>query len=158
METVIREYHKSDREACMEAFRSNVPLYFTEDEVVDFENFLLNYERKIADGILNQTYFYVVENHGKVIGCGGFGDKDGKRIVSLAWGLIHKDFHKQGFGKALLDFRLAEIRKHFPGWPLVIDTTQFSYGFFEKCGFQTTKITNDYYTTGMHRYDMAFTE
>jgi ribosomal protein S18 acetylase RimI-like enzyme len=37
-----------------------------------------------------------------------------------------------------------------------VDTTQFSYGFFERFGFKTTKITEDFYEKGMHRYDMIY--
>ena len=42
------------------------------------------------------------------------------------------------------------------GAPVLIDTTQFSYPFFEKFGFETTKITKDFYAAGMDRYDMVY--
>ncbi|MFM2394720.1 MAG: hypothetical protein RLZZ546_2702 [Bacteroidota bacterium] len=149
MNTIIREYNKSDKVGCVESFKSNVPKYFTEEEINDFENFLLRIEKED-----NKTHFYVVEYYSKIIGCGGFGDKDNTGIISLAWGLIHSNYHKKGFGKMLLLHRLEQIKLHKPASPVVIDTTQYSYEFFEKYGFSTTKITKDYYTTGMHRYDM----
>ena len=149
MEPIIREYIKSDNKNCLESFKSNVPDYFTEDEIVDFENFLTKIER--GD---NKTYFYVMIYNQKVVGCGGFGDKDNNGIISLAWGLIHKEYHKKGFGKKLLLHRIEQIKKLKPKYPVIIDTTQYSYGFFEKYGFSTKLITKDYYTIGMHRYDM----
>ena len=156
MQIFIRQYENSDKDACLAAFKSNVPLYFTEGEVNDFTNFLI----KIANAELvkqqENTVYYVVVYDGKVVGCGGFGDKDKRQILTLAWGLIHSDFHKKGLGKLLLEHRLAQIELHFPDLPLVIDTSQHTFTFFEKYGFETTKITNDFYADGLHRYDMIF--
>jgi len=150
MEYTIREYISTDKNSCIESFGSNVPYYFTEEEILDFDNFLMRIEKES-----NKTFFYVVIYKDRVIGCGGFGDKDNNGIISLAWGLIHKEYHKKGFGKKLLIHRLSEISKLKPQCPVIIDTTQHSYEFFEKYGFETTKITTDYYTIGMHRYDMT---
>lgn len=155
MEAIFRKYIKADKESCMNAFKSNVPLYFTEEEITDFENFLDRLEKGSDDGNPGNTYFFVVVLNEKVIGCGGFGDRYNDNIISLAWGLIHKDFHKRGFGKKLLLHRLEQIKKIYPASRVVMDTTQFSFSFFEKYGFVTTKITRDYYTNGMHRYDMS---
>lgn len=155
MNLQLRPYQPSDKEACLSAFKSNVPRYFTEEEIFDFESFLYRIETR--DSIAQspkQTHYYVISVNGLVVGCGGFGDKDNTREITLAWGLIHKDFHKKGFGAVLLKFRLQEIKKLYPAVPLVIDTTQYSYSFFEKFGFVTTKITKNFYAPGMHRYYM----
>jgi predicted GNAT family N-acyltransferase len=154
MKTTVREYTKRDREECLAAFKSNVPLYFTEAEIGDFKNFLDRIESINSNEENKRTHFFVIIFEEKIIGCGGFGDKENKKIISLAWGLIHKAYHKKGFGKKLLLYRLEQIEQLYSNLPLTIDTTQFSFKFFEKYGFQTTKITNDYYTNGMHRYDM----
>ncbi len=151
MTTSLRAYHPSDKNECMNAFKSNVPLFFTVEEIEEFENFLT----RLDSGIVNTQFFVVIHNQ-QLIGCGGFGDRENTNIYSLAWGLIHKDYHKKGFGKQLLIHRLEEIKKLNLTVPVIIDTTQHSYGFFEKYGFRTTKITLDYYTKGMHRYDMIW--
>ncbi len=149
----IREFETIDKEACLEAFQSNIPLFFTKDETVDFTRFLDTFQNK---PLSNKTYFYVVVLGHEIIGCGGFGDKDNKGIISLAWGLIHKDYHKKSYGEMLLKYRLYHINRLYPSKPVYIDTTQFTYGFFEKYGFEVTKITNDFYMDGMHRFDMIF--
>ena len=149
----IKEYETKDMEACLNAFKSNVPLFFTTDEIVDFTVFLNTFQHKPLG---NKTHFYVVVLGEEVVGCGGFGDKDQNGILTLAWGLIHNNFHKKGLGELLLKHRLEQINRLHPSKPVFIDTTQHSFGFFEKYGFEVTKITPDYYTQGMHRYDMAY--
>lgn len=149
MEVQIKKYLNSDRLGCVDAFKSNVPHYFTNEEVKDFEAFLTRLET-----IDTKTQFYVVHDENKIIGCGGFGDKDNNGIISLAWGLVDKDYHKMGYGEKLLKHRIDQIKLTNPKFPVIIDTTQYSYGFFEKHGFKVTKITHDYYEIGMHRYDM----
>jgi len=149
MKIQIRKYLKNDRLGCINAFKSNVPDYFTRDEIKDFEAFLTRLE-----SIDIRTQFYVINYENEIIGCGGFGDKDNKGVISLAWGLVHRDYHKMGYGEKLLKHRIAQIKLLNPNFPVVIDTTQYSFGFFEKYGFKVTKITNDYYEIGMHRYDM----
>jgi ribosomal protein S18 acetylase RimI-like enzyme len=149
----IREYKPKDKEACLTAFKSNVPLFFTKEEIADFIRFLDTLQSRSED---SKTYFYVVVLENEILGCGGFGDKDNTGVISLAWGLIHSDFHKKRFGDLLLKYRLAQIDKIFPSGRILVDTTQFSVGFYEKSGFKITSITNDYYSEGMHRYDLEY--
>jgi predicted GNAT family N-acyltransferase len=155
MSITIRAYNKKDKNNCMAAFKSNVPTYFAVEEMKDFENFLDSIEFLDTINNNNKLYFFVIDYKQSVIGCGGFGDKDNAKIISLAWGLVHNDFHKKGYGKKLLLYRLEQIKLLYPKFPVVIDTSQYSYTFFEKYGFQTTKITKDYYSIGLHRYDMT---
>lgn len=154
---LIRPYTPTDKTPCLEAFKSNVPKFFTQSEIQDFSNFLdkfQNQEPKLYN--YNKIHYYVVVLDDKIVGCGGFGEKDDTNVITLCWGLVDSAFHKQGFGEKLLTYRLEQIKKMYPGAPVAIDTTQYSYPFFEKFGFVTTKITNDYYEVGMHRYDMVF--
>ncbi len=153
MQPHIRAYKQTDKDACLQAFISNVPQFFTEAEIAYFSNFLDYFQQIIAN---NKTYYYVVIINDTLVGCGGFGDKDGTDTITLAWGLIHNKYHKKGLGELLLQHRLNEIKHIYPTKPIYIDTTQHTFGFFEKFGFTTTKITHDYYEKGMHRYDMVY--
>ncbi len=148
----IRPYEVRDKQACVEAFVSNIPKYFTKQEVLDFEAFL---DRIIQPHVKGFTHYFVIEQDTQLVGCGGYGDKEGTQHLSLAWGLVHNAFHKQGFGLALLQHRLQHAQLHYSNLPLVLDTTQHSFGFFEKFGFRVTKITEHFYEPGMHRYDMV---
>jgi N-acetylglutamate synthase-like GNAT family acetyltransferase len=151
--TLIRPYIIHDKQDCLDTFKSNVPDFFSENEIADFEAFLDRLETGIP-----KTQFFVIEDEKRIVGCGGFGDKDNKNIISLAWGHIHKNEHKKGLGQQLLTYRLALIKQMYSHLPLLIDTTQFSYGFYKKNGFRLLKITENYYTEGMHRYDMELTK
>ncbi|MNU49989.1 hypothetical protein D3C71_389450 [compost metagenome] len=151
MNSKIRPYVVSDKATCMEVFKTNVPKYFTEAEINDFEQFLTRLENPDES---NNPPYYVMELDGKLIGCGGFGEKEGVDAITFVWGMVHHDYHKKGYGEQLLVFRLAEIKKQFPDRQVILDTTQFSYSFFEKYGFKTVKITENSYGEGMHRYDM----
>jgi N-acetylglutamate synthase-like GNAT family acetyltransferase len=153
MASNIRLYYKNDKQQCLDTFKSNVPDFFSENEIADFEAFLNRLETGIP-----KTQFFVIEDENRIVGCGGFGDKDNKNIISLAWGHIHKNEHKKGLGQQLLTYRLALIKQMYSQLPLLIDTTQFSYRFYEKNGFRLLKITENYYTEGMHRFDMELTK
>jgi len=149
MEIIIRAYRSTDKNECMEAFKTNVPKFFSDQEVFDFADFLERIEKGIDD-----IPFYVLSYNQKVIGCGGYAKDQNNAIFTLAWGLIHNDFHKKGFGEKLLSYRLEEIKRLYKNSSVIIDTTQHSAGFFEKYGFVTTKETENYYALGMHRIDM----
>jgi N-acetylglutamate synthase-like GNAT family acetyltransferase len=155
-QVIIRKYSVEDKPHCLETFKSNVPDFFTVEEINDFENFLDQFEiRNESREPLARTLFYVVESDGKIVGCGGFGDKENNKIISLAWAHIHRDYHKHGFGKLLLEYRLEKIKSLFPNQTVFIDTTQHSTPFYEKYGFITQKITKDFYAPGLDRYDLT---
>lgn len=154
-EAIIRKYEASDKDSCMGIFKTNVPKYFTLEEVDEFERFLTKLNDPEAR---DNPPYYVMELENKLIGCGGIGDKkgiDGEDSITFVWGMVERSYHKQGFGEQLLIFRLKEIKAQFPNKPVILDTTQFSYTFFEKYGFRTLKITENGYGEGMNRYDMV---
>lgn len=152
MEIWFKPYESKYKEGCMNAFKSNVPDYFVQEEIAEFENFL---DKLVKQDDLLSTYYFVLGTDDRIVGCGGFGDKEDTHSITLAWGLIHRDFHKIGLGKLLLEYRIRQFRQIYPDASLFLDTTQFTYTFFEKFGFETLNITEDFYAPGMHRYDMV---
>ncbi|MBS1773146.1 MAG: GNAT family N-acetyltransferase [Bacteroidetes bacterium] len=152
----IREYQPSDREPCITIFDSNTPQYFDPTEKEYLQNWLTgkdegrhSYKNNIAE------HFYVLEHDGAVVGCGGFYIPEAKPVANMVWGMIHRDYHKHGLGKALFQYRVQQIQKLYPHCSIILDTTQHTYGFFEKLGFKVTQITNDAYGPGLNRYDMV---
>lgn len=151
----FRNYQPSDRAACINLFTSNVPVFFDPSELVLFENFLSKIESGLTGKPENkEEHYYVALNNGSIVGCGGIALRDSGDVVCMAWGMVDNALHKQGFGRELLKFRLQKMEEIYPEAKIVLDTTQHSFRFFEKFGFNITKITEDFYAPGMHRYDM----
>lgn len=155
MSIELEPYNPSYKLGCLAAFQSNIPVYFTPEEINDFSNFL-DQRALPQENEIQSTFYYVLLKNNEVIGCGGFGERERDGTVTLAWGLVHADFHKKGFGKVLLQHRLDEAFKIYPTKTIYLDTSQHSAPFFAKFGFETTKITDDFYMSGLHRYDMEF--
>ena len=82
----MRPYTPADRGACLAAFESNLPRYFSPDERELFERFLAGGEGE---------YLVAVDDAGSVVGCGGIAhDSDGDGC--LTWGMVHADHQKKG--------------------------------------------------------------
>ncbi len=124
-------------------FRSNIPKYF-----FDFE------EKDLVEDLpeINRT-FYVMFLNEKVVGAGGYALNEDD-TVSLCWGMVHNDHLKQNLGKALLEFRLKEIEKVYPGKTITNVTSQHTTGFFEKYGFKILSVTKDGFGPGLDNCKM----
>ncbi|MCE3226094.1 MAG: family N-acetyltransferase [Bacteroidetes bacterium] len=98
--------------------------------------------------------FYVTELNANVVGCGGYYIPKTDKKAKMTWGMVDSLHHKKGIGKLLLEFRIKIIEEQFPSHSIELDTSQHTFPFFEKLGFHVTKITENGYGTGLHRYDM----
>jgi predicted GNAT family N-acyltransferase len=155
-EITIRDYQPGDRAACIEIFNSNVPKFFTTEELTYFETWLNGQDAgEVAYSNARAEYYYVAELEGKIVGCGGFYIAREEHVARMAWGMVENSLHKNGYGKELLAYRFKAIEKLYPECEISLDTSQHSYQFFEKSGFVTTKVQKDFYTLGMDRYDMV---
>ena len=142
----VRPYTANDLAACLRLFDSNRPQYFTADERGQFEAFL-------EPGLGS---YYVLENEGDLLGCGGFTAGQEAGLVSLTWGIVRHDLHGSGLGKFLLFYRLREIGK-LAGITMVrLETAPQTAGFFEKAGgFRVMKHEPDGYGPGLDRVTMV---
>lgn len=68
--------------------------------------------------------------------------------------MVKRDFHGQGIGRELFNYRLSRITKEYRDLPLQIDTSQHTKRFDEKCGFVTYKIEKDGYDLGLDKVYM----
>jgi N-acetylglutamate synthase-like GNAT family acetyltransferase len=120
----VRTYQAGDLDACLRIFDSNVPEYFSGAARAEFEAFL-----RSAMGS-----YYVMEHDGNLVGCGGFARETEPGLVSLTWGMIRRDLHRQGLGRFLLFYRLKEIGK-LEGVTIVrLRTISSTAAFFERAG------------------------
>ena len=157
MEKIIfREYNSNDREACIKIYNSNVPHFFDSIELDGFKNWLTSKDNLIKAHKTNTLESYsVVLLKNKIIGCGGFYFTENNTEARMAWGMIEHSYHKLGFGKLFLEYRILQIQALNPKITIALDTTQNTFKFFEKMNFKVTSIRKDYYTKGLDRYDMV---
>ena len=142
----IVRYKNDHKEDCIQVFLSNADTYFAEWEREEFENYLTT--------TASEHPFFVILDTNKVIGCGGYEYLDG--AAGLTWGMIDKARHKKSYGKALLTYRMDDIKEKHGEIPIRIDTSQHASGFFKKFGFITINIEKDGYTKGLHKVFMEF--
>ena len=93
MQASIRLYTSEDKDNCIKAFVSNVPQYFTNTEITEFEKFL----DSLYKGIEANYHVLTIDN--KIIGCGGYGKRLNNNEIVLIWGFIDNSYHKKGLGK-----------------------------------------------------------
>jgi ribosomal protein S18 acetylase RimI-like enzyme len=142
---MLRQYTAKDRSSCMSILESNTPCYFAPQDREDFLAFL-----DAPSGI----YSVLEDNEGIIVGCGGISTrKEGEEGI-LTWGMIHATRHRQGWGRQLALARFSQLCKITTVKFITLNTSQETIGFYEKLGFRTIVFTSDYYSIGLHRYDM----
>lgn len=155
---LIRPYAAADRKACLALFESNTPPYFAPEELPAFVRWLDAQDGGQLLYAENQAKpYFVAEINGKVRACGGLCVHRHTTQLILAWGMVAADLHRRGIGRALLLHRLQFAAHHYPDHTALLDTSQHSFPFFEKLGFEVIKITPNGYAPGLHRYDMQRT-
>ena len=126
----IESYQQEHFETCMQIIQSNTPKYILPIEHLDFKN-------------------------NNLVACGGYGLNETKTKAGLCWGLVHRKFHKQGYGSRSSKYRLNHIMINYPEIEIHLDTSQHTHQFFEKFGFITEQITKNGYGEGLDKYDMT---
>jgi GNAT superfamily N-acetyltransferase len=141
-----RRYRSTDRASALGIFDSNIAESFLVSERAMFLEFV--------DG--DQGPYLVVEDHaGTMIGCGGIARVGS--TVTLCWGIVSRRYHRRGVGRFLLRVRLA-MAVAMPGvTEVMMNTSNETAPFFEREGFETIKVTRDFYRAGLHKHDMRLT-
>lgn len=142
---LIIKYTPAFREDCIGIFKSNLPKYFADEELEQFENFLDNDTEENYD---------VVQSDGLIIGCGGiFFDKI-KGEAGLSWGMVHADYHRRGIGKFFTQYRIDLLKRTYPDTTFKIETSQHTADFYQKRGFKTVDIVPNGFSKGIDKYTM----
>ena len=130
-----------------------MPEYFAKDELSDFQKYLKNIS-KTKDGWTDS--FYILKRDKKIVGCAGLGLNKSKKIATLSWGMVDKNYHRNGIGTQLTNYRLNLLQSYKLDLKIRLDTSQHSYLFYEKFGFKIEDIEKDGYEKGMHKYNMVY--
>lgn len=153
MNQKIKKYSTSDYDQCVNIFKSNIPEYFAKDELSDFQDYIKNIS-KTKDGWTDS--FYILKRDKKIVGCAGLGLNKSKKIATLSWGMVDKNYHRNGIGTQLTNYRLNLLQSYNLDLKIRLDTSQHSYLFYEKFGFKIEDIEKDGYEKGMHKYYMVY--
>lgn len=144
-EAAIRDYLPRDREVCLALFESNCPKYFGQAEFQEFADWLDTPDR---------LTYSVIELNAQVVACGGLYLSDDQDHVGLAWGMVRRDMHGQGLGRMLAEFRLRRMSELYRNMEQRLATSQLTFRFYEKLGFEIIKVTENGFAPGIDRYDM----
>ena len=144
---MIRPYKIEDKTKLIALLKLNIPQYFDRSEERDF----IDYLNKFAD------HYFVVEENGSIIGCGGINYFHEESIARISWDIIHPDFQGKGIGKKLTLHRINEIRNNSSVNLIVVRTSQLAFKFYEKLGFELEKTEKDFWVKGLDLYQMKMT-
>lgn len=157
----IREYMREDKEKCLEVFESNCPLFFDKSELELFDKWLdhqggenTDYRSPTYVNTVKDAYYVMEDRELDIIGCGGFYIAKDQNEVRLAWGMIHSNFHRQGYGTTLFTYRRDIIKRDWPNHVLTLGTSQHTYKFYEKMGLTVTGSEKSGYGADLDKYDM----
>jgi ribosomal-protein-alanine N-acetyltransferase len=157
----IRDYTAKDKAACVAVFKSNCPKFFDESELDLFIKWL-DHQVNQNSGYQSPTYtnsekdaYSVIETpENGIVACGGFYIITKSNEARLAWGMVHNDFHKHGYGKILYEHRYKKIKAGWPDRIITLGTSQHTYPFYEKMGMKVIASFKQGYGPDLDRYDM----
>lgn len=142
----ILKYESKYRAQCIRAFDSNLGRYFAPSEREEFIEFL--------DSLPSDTEYFICLKNDRLLACGGLSKN--QETGSLAWGLVHNDYHGQGIGTTLTDYRLSYLKANSEVQVIKIETSQHTEGFYQKRGFVTTGTVTDGFGEGIDCVSMEY--
>ncbi|MEJ2205260.1 MAG: GNAT family N-acetyltransferase [Gemmatimonadota bacterium] len=142
---VARPYRSVDLGACLAVFDSNVPRFFRSEERGEFASYLR---------ALPGPYVVLRMEDREVVACGGYAVREEAAVGDLCWGMVRRDLHGLGLGRALARLRLGALRADPRARRVELNTSQHTVGFYEAMGFRTLAVQPDGYGPGLDRCQM----
>lgn len=127
-------YQPERERACLSIFDSNTPQYFAPQEKDKFIAFLNR---------PNKLYFVVTSAKDEVVACGGYNFNDDKTLAWLRWDMVLSSVHQHGLGTYLTLGRMALICDEKQTESIHVGTSQHTYPFYEKMGFEIYRVTKN---------------
>ncbi|MFY7811309.1 MAG: GNAT family N-acetyltransferase [Flavobacterium sp.] len=142
----IREFEVNDSKKIVDLFRLNVPKFFAKEEEKDLIQYLEN----------EIELYYVLLYDGKIVGSGGINFENEMKTGIISWDIIHFDFQGKKLGSQLLKHRIEKLKTIESIQEIVVRTSQFTYLFYDKQGFEISEIIKDYWAKGFDLYSMKY--
>lgn len=144
---MIRPYQTADKPHLIKLIRLNTPPYFDKSEEALFSNYLDN----------EREDYFVIEQYGSIIACGGLNYNYAKKKAFLSWGMVHPTYQGWGIGTQLTEHRIKHLKTVKGIDKLIVRTSQHTYIFYEKMGFTLKGVTENYWAPGLHLHFMEMT-
>lgn len=145
---IIRKYKPEDKEALVKIMHNNVPKYFAETEVDDYEEYL---DEEIEE-------YFVATIDENIIAAGGINYDRPRQLAKISWDLVDIPYHHQGVGTLLLEHRFQVIANKKDIKSIIVRTSQHAFGFYEKKGFKLLERHKDYWAKGFDMYKMSYSK
>lgn len=146
MKIDIVRYSTKYFDRCMVLFESNHVPYFAADESALYRIYL-------TDKAIDQAYYLALDDD-QLLAAGGYTERDG--VLWLVWGMVGREWHGRGIGRRLLEYRLLEMQRRYPGALIRLNTSQHTAGFYEKYGFVQEKRVKDGFEAGLDEVVMRY--
>ncbi|KQL35443.1 hypothetical protein AN960_18155 [Bacillus sp. FJAT-25509] len=128
----------------LEVFNLNVPDSFDPSEIIDLKEYLKNY---------GSTYFVYIENERIVGACGYYFPET--NLGGISWIFTDPKYKGKKIGSKLVKHCIDEIQMNSSITNIEVRTSQFANVFFEKMGFRTQLVKQDYWAKGYDLYAMT---
>ncbi len=142
----VREYQPTDLGSCVEIFNGNCPKYFCDHERQEFVDWLNEPDR---------APYYLFSLEGDLVACAGIYFDVEQNKAGMAWGMVRSDQHGRGIGRFMTQFRIDRMNELYPRVAQHLGTSQHTFQFYEKMGFEIVNVTPNGFGLGMDRYDMV---
>lgn len=142
---MIRHYTHTDKSAVLTLLKCNTPKYFDTSEEKDLDYYL---EHHLED-------YFVVLNDSKLIGAGGINYFYKEKTARLSWDIIHPDSQGKGIGSQLTQYRINLIHQNPKIDLIMVRTSQLTFRFYEKMGFELDHVQRDFWSKGYDLYQMT---
>lgn len=141
---MIRNYKDSDKKQLQTLIKLNIPEFFSDDEEDDFIKYL---EEERED-------YFVLEEDGIILGCGGINYFPENGEARLSWDIIHPSFQGKGLGTRLTNYRIQKLMDHPDIHTIRVRTSRQAHQFYLKFGFNLMNVQKDYWAEGFDLYEM----
>ncbi len=128
----------------LEVFKLNVPDSFDPSEITDLKEYLKNNA---------STYFVYIENE-RIVGACGYHFPE-INLGGISWIFTDPKYKGKKIGSKLVNHCIDEIQKNSSITNIEVRTSQFANVFFEKMGFKTQLVKQDYWAKGYDLYAMT---
>jgi len=143
---MIQAFSSPDISELLSLLETRIPEYFHPSELADYELYL----REEID------QYFVWQEKGRILGAGGLNHVPEKKEIRISWDVVHPEAEGKGIGSQLTQYRIAIARSTYPGYPIIVRTSQLAYGFYEKQGFVLKRVEKDYWAEGFDLYQMEW--